>query len=354
MADDTLCIGDSVCLYSAESYGFVFSTQTSSVHNEVAVGHKQNKSKPDIRDQNANAETEDNELEQKRQQGKKLLYGQIIQLKHKFTDKFIHVSTTVTSYTESNNMAVQVDDQIVFESVKSPGQYLHVSKSLLGGQSVYQKGFELNLSVQQSGFTVGDMVAFYHKEMEAYLVAEGLFDDVLTEDAHLRMRPVDQSNPKTLFPSSSAVTKYLCVQQGGKVTLTSDHMDPNTESDDIPEDSYCRIEHVVSGHWMHALTEDYKKAQEGSQTDSKSMGSLKWSNSQLRKIGVVEEKQYDDAFTLQAVEQPLEKIFNFMAGMGLEEIAEFMVVNGEPIKQRQKLMRNLRIVELLVSLLKST
>ncbi|XP_052783710.1 inositol 1,4,5-trisphosphate receptor type 1-like isoform X3 [Mya arenaria] len=505
MADDTLCIGDSVCLYSAESYGFVFSTQTSSVHNEVAVGHKQNKSKPDIRDQNvfafevcvgnryklnkgyrklkskiaddpnnyilrsqlhqkqiaANAETEDNELEQKRQQGKKLLYGQIIQLKHKFTDKFIHVSTTVTSYTESNNMAVelhdynakhaqfkvmprykvkaegdvvQVDDQIVFESVKSPGQYLHVSKSLLGGQSVYQKGFELNLSVQQSGFTVmrkykptpddekkvkvGDMVAFYHKEMEAYLVAEGLFDDVLTEDAHLRMRPVDQSNPKTLFPSSSAVTywqielqegavaggvlkweqqcrllhmctrKYLCVQQGGKVTLTSDHMDPNTvfrlhpvirESDDIPEDSYCRIEHVVSGHWMHALTEDYKKAQEGSQTDSKSMGSLKWSNSQLRKIGVVEEKQYDDAFTLQAVEQPLEKIFNFMAGMvpfiqklvadkkdgvilnakashsivtGLEEIAEFMVVNGEPIKQRQKLMRNLRIVELLVSLLK--
>lgn len=26
------------------------------------------------------------------------------------------------------------------------------------------------------------MVRFYHKEMEAYLVAEGLFDDVLTED----------------------------------------------------------------------------------------------------------------------------------------------------------------------------
>lgn len=35
---------------------------------------------------------------------------------------------------------VQVDDQIVFESLKSPGQYLHVSKTLLGSLSVYTKG----------------------------------------------------------------------------------------------------------------------------------------------------------------------------------------------------------------------
>ena len=34
---------------------------------------------------------------------------------------------------------VQVDDQIVFESVKSSGQFLHVSKTLLGGMSVYDK-----------------------------------------------------------------------------------------------------------------------------------------------------------------------------------------------------------------------
>ena len=31
-------------------------------------------------------------------------------------------------------------------------------------------------------FQVGDLIRFYHKEMEAYLVAEGLFDDQLTED----------------------------------------------------------------------------------------------------------------------------------------------------------------------------
>lgn len=29
---------------------------------------------------------------------------------------------------------------------------------------------------------VGDPLRFYHKEMEAYLVAEGLFDDELIED----------------------------------------------------------------------------------------------------------------------------------------------------------------------------
>lgn len=29
---------------------------------------------------------------------------------------------------------------------------------------------------------VGDPIRFYHKEMEAYLVAEGLFDDELIED----------------------------------------------------------------------------------------------------------------------------------------------------------------------------
>lgn len=32
---------------------------------------------------------------------------------------------------------------------------------------------------------VGDIIRFYHKEMEAYLVAEGLFDDELLEDGNI-------------------------------------------------------------------------------------------------------------------------------------------------------------------------
>ncbi|XP_053404101.1 inositol 1,4,5-trisphosphate receptor type 3-like isoform X2 [Mercenaria mercenaria] len=418
----------------------------------------------------AKAETEDNDLEQKRQQGKKLLYGQVIQLKHRFTLKYIHVSTSATSPTEGKNMAVvlhpynakhaqfkimprykvkaegdvvQEGDQLVFESVKSRGQYLHVSKTLFGGQSVYQKSYELNLSVQQSGFAIyrkyraspedekkvkiGNMVRFYHKEMEAYLVAEGLFDYDITEDVHLRCRPVEPSNPKSMLPSSSAITfwqielqegcvaggilhfeqqckllhmctrKYLCVETNKqsnvegkyKVNLTSDHLDPksvfrlhpvNKDSDDIPEGSHCRIEHVVSGQWLHASTAEYIRNQvKALNKESRSLGSLKWSTAHMRKITVADEQQYDDAFTIQTVDPALENIFSFMAGMvpflqkllqdkkddvqfdkemsldattALTEMCEFMMVDREPIKQRQKLMRNLRIVELLVNLLK--
>lgn len=501
--DDTLSVGDTVCLYSAESFGFIFSTQSSSVHNEVAVGSRQDRKMPDIHDQHvisfkievanryklnkslkklatklaeepgniplrnqvskaklaAVAENEDNILEQKRQQGKKVLYGQIIQLRHLFTNKYIHVSTTKTSNTETNNMAVellaenakhaqfrimprykvkaegdvvQVDDQVVLESVKSSGSYLHVSKSLLGQVSVYRRSHELNLSVQQSGFTiyrkykpapedmdrvkVGDIIRFYHKEMEAYLVAEGLFDDELLEDVHLRMRPMDPANPKTLFPSTSAVTywqielqegpvqggvlkweqqckiihmctrKYLTVKDG-HVTLTGDHRDPTTvfrlhpvirENDDIPLDSYCRIEHVVSGSWLHAFPEEYKRKQVMKSEDNKAMASLKWSTAELKQIGTIEEKQYDDAFTIQGVEEEHVEIFHHMAGMvpfiqklvsdkksgltlnakmahdtvvALGELSRYMIVDGQPEKNRQKLMRNLRIVELLIYLL---
>ncbi|XP_067668084.1 inositol 1,4,5-trisphosphate-gated calcium channel ITPR2-like [Haliotis asinina] len=522
--DDTLSIGDIVCLYSEESLGFVYSSQTSTLHSEIAVGSRQDRVRPEIPDQHivsfevcvanryklnkkyrklqsksdedpenlslknsvaqakiaAQAEEEDNALEQKRQLGKKVLYGQVIQLRHLFTGKYVHVSTTKTSQTESNNMAVdllngnakhaqfrimprykvkaegdvvQIDDQIVLDSIKSSGQFLHVSRILLGVTSVYHnsaltkvsESYELNLSVRQSGFTVyrkykpstedenkvkvGDLVRFYHKEMEAYLVAEGLFNDELTEDVHLRMRPIDQANPKTMFPSSSAVTywqielqegpitggvlkweqqcriihmctrKYLTVNDKSQVTLTSDYLDPNTvfrlhavirlmDSDDIPFESYCRIEHVVTGHWLHALTEEYMWKQRAKLKEDKdnSMGALKYSTAQLKKqqsgtkmkIEAIREKQYDDAFTLQAVDTELVDIFHYMAGMvpfiqklvkdkkedvilnaksahtvimALSEMKQFMVVDSVPNKRRQKLMRNLRIVELLVSLL---
>ncbi|KAL3848185.1 hypothetical protein ACJMK2_019059 [Sinanodonta woodiana] len=93
-------------------------------------------------------------------------------------------------------------------------------------------------------------------------------------------------------------------------------------------------------------------------------------------IDVIEEKQYDDAFTMQEVDQELVDIFHFMAGMvpfiqklvddkkklnalnaqkvstALKEMKNFMLKDEKPIKPRQKLMRNLRVVKLLVNLLK--
>ncbi|XP_070173522.1 inositol 1,4,5-trisphosphate-gated calcium channel ITPR3-like [Littorina saxatilis] len=441
--DDTLSIGDIVCLYSEERSGYMYSTQSSKFHNDIAVGLNQDRQRPPLGDQHtiafeicyanrykltskhsklrtqsekqpdniplrnsvahakiaADTEQEDNDWEQKRNQGKRVLYGTVVQLRHLFTRKYLHVSTKKTSQTESNNMAVelqlenaknaqfrimprykvkaegdvvQVDDQIVLESVKSPGQYLHVSQKALGASSVYQHSLELNLSLRQSGFTlyrrhkpsteddgmikVGDPVRFYHKEMEAYLVAQGLFDDELTEDVHLRLRPVDQSQPKTMFPSTSADTywqiemedgpvaggivkweqqcriihmctrRYLAVdKKSRKVTLKTESKDPTTvfrlhavtrDNDDIPFEAYARVEHVVTGFWLHGLTDDYQTSQDRTGGgDVHSLNGLRYTTAQTRQVTAIQEKQYDDAFTLQFVEPELVENFHYMAGM---------------------------------------
>ena len=54
----------------------------------------------------ADAEHEDSMAEQKRQKGRQLRYGQIIQLKHMFTGKYIHASSTQTSNRDKNSMMV--------------------------------------------------------------------------------------------------------------------------------------------------------------------------------------------------------------------------------------------------------
>ncbi|KAL3848254.1 hypothetical protein ACJMK2_019123, partial [Sinanodonta woodiana] len=382
----------------------------------------------------ANAEDEDNELQQRTHQGKNLLYGQIIQLRHLFTNKYIHVSTS-TSITENSNMAVELqsynakhaqfkimpmykvkaegvvvhaDDQIVFESVECKGQYLHVSEKRLRKVSVYDQSHELNISVHQSGFIVckkykpvpdddkkvkaGDVIRFYHNEIEAYLVAEGLFNYELTEDVHLRMRPVDQSKPKTMFPSSSAITyweielqespvrggalkweqqcklvhlctrRYLSVDQSGKVTLVSDQLDPRAV--------FC----------LHPMIRKYRSSQETKSQGSKSLSSLKWSSAELKMLSATEDKQKGSIFTVQLVDKEHVQAFHFMAGMvpflqkllltdkkekykldafmaykasmALKEMKNFMVRDGEPVKSRQKLIRNLKIVDLMVNILK--
>ncbi|KAH9498184.1 hypothetical protein Btru_007905 [Bulinus truncatus] len=73
------------------------------------------------------------------------------------------------------------------------------------------------------------------------------------------------------------------------------------------------------------------------------------------------ESMYDDAFTIQYVEKGYVDDFNFVAGMvpfllnlikdAMEELRRFMYVNGLTNKNRQKLMRNLRVIDLLVKIL---
>ncbi|XP_064599288.1 inositol 1,4,5-trisphosphate receptor type 1-like [Liolophura sinensis] len=500
-----LCVGDYICLYCEETEGYVNSQQSSATTNGLFIYHKQDRHRPtnipnptavvfQVCIQNryklnkkfrklvasvkndsfdgakshvaasklaANAENKDNEAEQKRQHGKRVRYGETIQLRHMFTGKFVHMSTTHTSQRDKNNLVVtlhgfnaknaqfrilprykvksegevvQIFDQIVFESVKSPGHYFHAS---LPYQINYNTvGSELNLGVERSGFTLigsyretsdqekfvrgGSVIRLFHKELEAYLVAEGLFDDVVTEDVHFRVRVMDQHRPKTLSPSTSGITywqieaehsiidgdvlhweqqirlrnmvtrQYLGIDSKMDVSLIADANDPRTvfrlhsvlkERDEIQMESYARIEHMLTGCWLHAKKdEDYERQQFDEQGQQRGMRGLRWDGAQVRKVAASNESMYDDAYTIQKVSKEDIDNFNYVAGMvpflfnliqerrnncpltarkthgiiaAFKELKEFMLPENQPDKNRQKLVRNLRVIDLLVKILQT-
>ncbi|KAL3860316.1 hypothetical protein ACJMK2_010455, partial [Sinanodonta woodiana] len=499
-----LCIGDYICLYCEETEGYVYSHHSSAANSGLYIYTSQEKTRPsnipnlhavlfqvciqnryklnkkyrkwlnslqtDSVEQNfktvldqakaaAEAENNDNEAEQKRQHGKRVRYGEVVQLKHIFTGKFVHMSTTQTSQIDKNYMkvslhefnaknaqfkilprykvksegeVVQLFDQIVYESIKSPGHYFHTSQP---SQIDYISwGSELNLGVERSSFTLigsfresldqerfvrgGSVIRLFHKELEAYLVAEGLFDDMITEDVHFRIRVIDQHKPKTLSPSTSGITywqieaehsildgdvlrweqqirlrhmltrHYLCIDSKTEVSLITDPTDPRTvfrlhsvlkERDEIQFESYARIEHVLTGCWLHALKdEDYEKKEFTNNDQEQSMYGLKWDGASLRKVSASNESMYDDAYTIQLVQRHDVSHFNFVAGMvpflqnliqdfqndtiltarkthgiitTLKDLKAFMLPGDQPEKDCQKLMRNLRVIDLLVQLL---
>ncbi|KAK7114914.1 hypothetical protein V1264_000891 [Littorina saxatilis] len=407
----------------------------------------------------AEAEDKDNLAEQTRQHGKRVRYGEVVQLKHLFSHKYVHMNTTHTSKKDKNNMkvslvefnaknaqfrilprykvksegeVVQLYDQIVFESVKSPGHYFHASEPYQIDH--FSFGAELNLGVERSSFTLigsyretpdqnrfvrgGSVIRLFHKELEAYLVAEGLFDEVVTEDVHFRIRAIDQHRPKSLSPSTSGITywqieaehsildgdvlrweqqirlrhmltrQYLCIDAKLDVSLVPDPTDPRTvfrlhsvlkERDEIQFESYARIEHVLTSCWLHALKdEDYKKHQYEDGDNERSMQGLRWDSADVRKVSASSESMYDDAYTIQWVDPKDVSNFNYVAGMvpflfnliqdqrsgaslnarkthaiiaALIELKDYMLADNQPRKERQKLMRNLRVIDLLVKLL---
>ncbi|CAH1239566.1 ITPR1 [Branchiostoma lanceolatum] len=105
---------------------------------------------------------------------------------------------------------------------------------------------------------------------------------------------------------------------------------------------------------------------------------MAWDGASLQQLGMVDRCMYDDAFTIQQVNAEHEVILNYAAGIlpvikhiieyrkdgnpvterqaadcieTLKELSKWQIVKGEPIKDRQKLLRNLRIIELLIKLL---
>lgn len=510
-----LSIGDHICLYCEETEGYVFSSETSSQYNSIYILQGQDRLRPtnlptvhaisfrvtiqsryklnknyrryraaaladkdnvELKAQlsqaksSAEAENLDNVSEEKRQMSKRVRYGDIIQLQHDFSNKYVHVSTTTTSNRDKNNMQVllhdyhakhaqfrilprykvksegeyvQYGDQVVFESFKSPGHYFHASIPW----HVYQEffGAELNLGIAQTGFTIvkhsgprkdltmyemyvegSSVVRLFHKDLEAFVVAEGIFNGGLSEDVHLRVREVDYLNPKKILPPTSAICYfqvepedsminggvihweqqirfrhmvsrlYLYVAWSNEsqteldVSLTDEANDPRTvfrlhpvllETDEVRFGSYARIEHVLSGYWLHADKEKkFELRRERESTDDGTTAGLRWDEASVCILSACESKRYVDVYTMQHVEPELVHIFNSAAGMvpfvkrlikwrqqgrllnaatthrtvcALHELRDFMFVNGEPDKNRQKLLRNLLIVDLLVQLLQN-
>lgn len=529
---DSICIGDHVRFFSEERRGYLFSYQSSTATSDLAVAQNQNRDFPEVPnihslvfeicvqhryklnkklpiikervDENssdivlqtqyaqakkaADGENQDNKFEQERQTGKTVLYGQIIQLKHIFTGKWVHVNPIQTSVTETSNMTVelrsqsaktaffkvmprykvktegevvQAHDQIVLESIKSPGQYIHISRVNFGSKSIYSDCAELNLSVISSGFTIyrfrkpeklgaksqairgGSMVRFYHREVEAYVCVEGL-DESCGEDIHLRVRRLDQTQPKSMYPSTSSITfwqlekerclidgteiqwddyvrirhvvrrHYLTVTQEGNLNMTDDCMNPATlfrmhpvvkEGDYVTLDSAVRLEHAGTGFWIHGFSNEpyvakkfqseedrasspppkslFKKGKKDKRIvkpeEEEVLKNIAWTTAERKQICAVNEMMYDDAFSLQIVDEKYEWETNFVAGMvpflhklahdlshnvvfhprmlskietALIELQEFMIVDGAALKTRQKKMRNFMIVDIAVELLK--
>ena len=356
----------------------------------------------------ADIENQENQLEQRRQTGRRLLYGQVLQLQHAYTSKYLHVNSIQTSATEASNLIVelrsenaksclwkirprfkvksegdivQAGDQVVLESVKSSANFLHVSSKVFGGHYVTSDCFELNLSASFSGLTstasvdrapIGNSPTPPNSPPDTSRAATSsvsttaksrltsLSRALLTpkeDPVHLRIRRQDQSRPKTIYPSTSAIVywqlekehsivdgkavhwddkirlrhfvrrKYLTRDSSGSLSLTSNPQDPNTlfalhpvvkTREQVPEDAAIRIQHANSNAWLHGYTDRNLEADDGGASASASigegLGALAWTSAEARELGLVEAVQQEDAFSLQIVEPADVANANFVAG----------------------------------------
>ncbi|XP_019849736.1 PREDICTED: inositol 1,4,5-trisphosphate receptor type 1-like isoform X1 [Amphimedon queenslandica] len=229
----------------------------------------------------AEEEEMENAQEQARRAGTKVVYGDLIQLQHVASGKFVNVRSEA-SKTESNNLLVNLSeensdgcsfvilprykvrsegdeirfsDQMKLESFKTKGQFLSCS---FGQRTLYAAGFythpnfyELNLSATESALTLiphscpsvnkhpdnalraGGVVRLFHREDECYIVAEGSFanDATPTENVHCRQRRVDQR--KHGNPSTSANTYWQIEKEE----------DPRT-GEVLYWEERCRLKHL--------------------------------------------------------------------------------------------------------------
>ena len=207
----------------------------------------------------------------------------------------------------------------MFESIKTVGQYIHTTHRPMGPGGILPGELECNVAVTPTSYSVlphlrpnkpefdadgdptldpylhgGDVIQLYHKEISAYLAAEGVFfENQPREDVHLRVREPDTRRPHRLLPPTSAVSYwqveiddaptsgavvqweqqirlrhittqlYLVLERGGdgfstgyRIALSNNNSDASgvfmmtaviREESQIQKNSYTRIQHVATG-----------------------------------------------------------------------------------------------------------
>lgn len=335
---------------------------------------------------------------------------------------------------QSEGDFVRVNDQVVLESAKTAGQFLHISDDVLPHMHLYEGQREIDASVRKSAFLLhchrkfaqekqdaiygNNLVHIVHKEMDAYMTAEGNFLDFgIGEDVHLRVRKPTAS-PSLKSPSSNTfwqiemaddagcgepmkwvqlvrfrhvqTRKYLGVSKDRSVGLV-DGSDRTAsvfrlipiikDKPELDNMSYGKIQHRSSGMFLHGDFNAYELNQYKA-LSNEGMESLRWDNGVLRKVATQNDVKNDDAFVIVCVEPTYEYNVNFVMGT-LEELMQFikrhkdakiqrldpMVFqvlyrvlqhlikfvegdSGTPERKRQKLLRQLRVVDILVGMLK--
>ncbi|CAD5117150.1 DgyrCDS5955 [Dimorphilus gyrociliatus] len=428
--EDSLHIGDYVCLFSSENSGFVFSELSGSQYNGLLVFNNQDvlcpKDIPDsqmitfeicpqnryklnkkyrllkesygkalmtgeeseaLKDAKRSAETEneDNVAEERRLRGKLIRYGECIQLRHLFTNKFIQVDTSTTSLRDKNKLKVKMEihngktaqfrimpryrikaegdivrsgDEVVFESEKLNGQYLHVSDRCDIYSFVDCTWSELNLALESSDFAIirktfrnsetdgaligGSIIQFRHKYLQANLIAEGIFGEPQFEDVHLRVRECDMFDSKSLYQSTRCFSYwqieqatsvlhgdllvwgqpirirhmssrlYLCISNN-VVVLTDNGTDPSTvfslhpvvkQSGIVQDWSDARIQHMATNLWICSEGLIVYKRKKNS-----------WDKGNLKQISAKSKIKYSDAFTMILVDPANVADYNYIIGL---------------------------------------
>ncbi|XP_065902252.1 inositol 1,4,5-trisphosphate receptor type 2-like [Dysidea avara] len=150
------------------------------------------------------------------------------------------------------------------------------------------------------------------------------------------------------------------------------------EDTGIQFDSYARINHPHTKTWLVARKGE-RYTRQAFDPDAPGLASLQWDSAELLQIGVQNQMSYDDAFATEQVDDNLIQKFTYIAGVvpvfqayikekssqndkigvkkssamrkALGELADFMQYAHPRMKDHQKLLRNLMIIELIVQIL---